>query len=153
VPDERLSEERLSEIEKRCAAATPGPWLVFCTPAAGETSFVVAEHVAAGVCVCRDYWPPGYDPPADAHGYFVDDPRSGLPEYKAGQAAFIAHARRDVPDLVAEVRRLRAVERELRGHVRALVGRVESLAEGGTQVRPECHAADVPEVDDDGPAI
>jgi hypothetical protein len=42
---------------------------------------------------------------------------------------FIVHARADVPGLLSEVRRLRAVERELRGHVRALVDRVESLAD------------------------
>jgi hypothetical protein len=122
VPDERLSDERLAEIEKRCAAATPGPW------------------------VQADLWLPWlqwlWSQARKAWGYTAD------PDF-----FFIAHARADAPALVAEVRRLRAVERELRGHVRALVGRVEALAEGGAHLRPECHAADVPEVDDDGPAI
>jgi hypothetical protein len=106
---EGLSDERLAEIERRCAAATPGPWLVFCCRPEGQTLFHVEEHVSPGVALDRDYWDPGYCPPTDEFGYFVDDEHSGLPTYKAGQAAFIAHARSDVPALLAEVRRLRAL--------------------------------------------
>jgi hypothetical protein len=117
VPDERLSDERLAEIEKRCAAATPGPWE---WPADHCDRFTVVAWSDG----------PRWGTPRDV----TVQPEGRTYAQAEADAAFVARARTDVPDLVAEVRRLRAVERELRGHVRALVGRVESLAgraEGG----------------------
>lgn len=77
-----LTAERLAEIEARANAATPGPWY--------------AEHRGVVAGACREVID------------IVDDCAvSGWRDYPANQA-FIAHAREDVPALVAEVRRLTA---------------------------------------------
>ncbi len=89
-----LSDEELHAIEDRCAAASPGPW----------TSYVEG----------RDHW--GGDDfirvsEAD------DEPDMYVSRAEAGTVRpaspadldFIASARQDVPSLVAEIRRLRAV--------------------------------------------
>jgi hypothetical protein len=108
-----VSDERLAEIEQRCAAATPGPW---------EVRWGYYVHVPgdpfslATVVSCQTV-------PADRR------------EEHEANARLIAHAREDVPALLAEVRRLRAVGRELRGQVRALVARVESLADRSVEGR------------------
>lgn len=73
-----MDEKRLAEIEARANAATPGPWEPEHRGVVGNDVFIVEDCVTAG-------W--------DA--------------YRANQA-FIATARTDVPDLVAEVRRLTA---------------------------------------------
>jgi hypothetical protein len=106
VPDEPegLSDERLAEIESRCAAATPGPWAQ------------------------SDWWLPWLQ-------WLWSQARKAWGVKADHDFTFIAHARSDVPELLAEVRRLRAVGRELRGHVRALVARVESLADRGAEGR------------------
>lgn len=74
-----MTDEQLAEIEARANAATPGPW----------------------VQSQRDTW-------------MVYRDGGGTPEVDVGggydtkeNANFIAHARSDVPALVAEVRRLR----------------------------------------------
>jgi hypothetical protein len=115
---EVLSDERLAEIESRCAAATTGSWVI-----CRESD----EWGTIGMPVCRM---------EDDTDLVVGHPHDwGATAPVADDAAFIAHARRDVPELLAEVRRLRAVERELRGHVRALVARVESLVDRGAEGR------------------
>jgi hypothetical protein len=137
VPDKSLSDERLAEIEKRCAAATPGPWA---WRQLGEWHLV--RDAGPRLVVLSTVWQQStahddYDPPGSSVlAVRVDDPAPRLvplmPDHP--DAALVAGARDDMPLLLAEVRRLRAVGRELRGHVRALVGRVESLAgraEGG----------------------
>ena len=73
-----MDEAKLQEIEARANAATPGPWEPEHRGVVGNDVFIVEDCVTAG-------W--------DA--------------YRANQA-FIATARTDVPDLVAEVRRLTA---------------------------------------------
>lgn len=73
----------LDAIGARAEAAAPGPWVVF-----GDASVV-----APG---------PGYGDDDLLHIY--DEGGHGSDE-----ATFIAHARTDVPALVAEVRRLRAL--------------------------------------------
>jgi hypothetical protein len=92
-----LSDERLREIDARCAVACPGPW------------------AQSGVWLPWLQWL--WSQARKAWGARADH-----------DFAFIAHARADVPGLLSEVRRLRAVERELRGQVRALVDRVELLS-------------------------
>ena len=83
-----IVDAELVQIESRAHAATPGPWKV--CPDEND------ENTVPLVC-CG---------PEDEHGGPVCcDPLT------EADATFIAHARADVPALVAEVRRLRA-ERE-----------------------------------------
>lgn len=87
-----MEEQRLREIEERSNQATPGPWMLNDLQA----------HVYTG---------PGYSDgnrgPYHCIAYCEND-YDALPEPQEFEnAAFIAHARTDVPDLVAEVRRLR----------------------------------------------
>lgn len=84
-----MTDEELLEIEARCAVATPGHWI------AGEIGVVTTDanvserynQVASVMPIC------------DRAGHCYQD----------GTTAFIAHARTDVPALVAEVRRLQAL--------------------------------------------
>jgi hypothetical protein len=102
---EGLSDERLAEIEQRCAAATPGPWAVDLDRpfTLGGDTVSVDAMTGDGLCVERevcscvldtDGWPDGPE--------WLED---------AANARFLAHAREDVPALLAEVRRLRALLR------------------------------------------
>jgi hypothetical protein len=129
VPDERegLSDERLAEIESRCAAATPEPWLWYDPDQVSQGVTVNAESLCAPsvpAYTYKDRRPIVHDPGHLVLSVLNADEIEG----STADAFFIAHARADVPALLAEVRRLRAVERELRGHVRALVDRVELLS-------------------------
>jgi hypothetical protein len=78
---DHLSTETLAEMEKRCAEATPGPW----------SSWVEGRDHYSGDSFIRT---------------------EGEDIYLSGTTAadqdFIAHARQDVPRLIAEVRALRA---------------------------------------------
>lgn len=78
-----MTDERLSEIEERVNKATAGPWTAL---GDGDWQDVsgFAHDFGCGCCQRED-------------GNFV-----------AADAQFIAHARQDVPELIAEVRRLRA---------------------------------------------
>lgn len=73
-------------IEARANAATPGPWKLW-----GMT-VMTDRHGTGDVADCDDI-------------AFTADPDRGLRTFNAD---FIAHAREDIPALVAEVRRLRA---------------------------------------------
>lgn len=85
-----LSEERLREIEERLGRATPGPWA--CKDRLGGGGcFVFSEETFHVVALEED-----------------EDPTVSVPLGRA-DAAFIAGAREDVPLLLAEVRRLRAL--------------------------------------------
>lgn len=86
-----MTDEQLAAIRARCEAATPGPW------EPGRQSpytlrFPIHQSVEARkvnplgwqrACICR--------------------------EARMGDTAFIAHARQDVPALLAEVERLRGL--------------------------------------------
>jgi hypothetical protein len=97
----------LDAIEARANAATDGPWGFYdgdnyADVAADLTmtsraSYSYREKIAQ--LEDENYW----DDPAHE-----DDDESRAPEQMAANAAFIAHARTDVPALVDEVRRLRA---------------------------------------------
>jgi hypothetical protein len=78
---ELLSLEALAEIEKRCAEATPGPWL----------SWVEAREATSGSDFIQ----------TDGEDIYL----SGA---TVADQDFIAAARQDVPRLIAEVRALRA---------------------------------------------
>lgn len=85
-----MTPERLAEIEARAEAATPGEWHV-CTCS------------LKGAC------------PHDK-GVRMSFCTEGLPDKAPypNDADFIAHARQDIPDLIAEVRRLREEKEKLR---------------------------------------
>jgi hypothetical protein len=102
----------LDDIEARAAAATDGPWGFY----DGETYADVAadlEMTSRSSYTYRqkvarleddDFW----DDPAHQD---ADDEQAT--EALSANAAFIAHARTDVPALIAEIRRLRARVTEL----------------------------------------
>jgi hypothetical protein len=84
---ETLSADALDEIDARAARASAGPW---------------RTHVANGDHSVRN----ARDEPVASAARVVRDCPLGL---DADDAHFIAHARDDVPRLVAEVRRLRGL--------------------------------------------
>ena len=78
-----MDNERLGAIKKRCNESTPGPWIVGKHP-----KVVTAPCPCCGdICECTQYGP-------------GEGPRNYNSE-------FIAHAREDVPWLMAEIERLR----------------------------------------------
>jgi len=86
-----MDDKRLDEIEARHKAATPGPWTDQET-GYSKTGYADGEHYH------QIRFP--FDPNIDTYP-------SGLKDLMSAEdAAFIAHARDDVPDLAAEVRRL-----------------------------------------------
>lgn len=75
-----MNEERLEEIRRRAEAATEGPWRIEESRYEGSYNVTsVNETHDLSACLCR---------PDDAE--------------------FISHAREDIPDLLAEVERLRS---------------------------------------------
>lgn len=85
-----MTEEQLAELEALAASATPGPW-------------EAENDVGTGNLLA---------------------PLGGLPHMTAfaqvwtfGDAAFIAAARTSVPELIAEVRRLRALLEDCEPHI------------------------------------
>ncbi len=110
-PD-RLTDEQLAAIEDRANAATKGPWGFY----DGETYADVAADLQMTsrasysyrqkIAQLEDenYW----DDPAHE-----DDDESRATEQMAANAAFLAHARQDVPALVAEIRRLQQQRKHL----------------------------------------
>ena len=100
-----MDEQRLTEIEAREKAATPGPWgqwrgddntcaTVYGIGPAGERPVVFTEHPNF---TAMHPWP---NPDSE--------PREVLLGTRDEDEEFIAHARQDVLDLLAEVRRLQA---------------------------------------------
>ena len=77
-----IPDERMAEIEKRCEAATDGPW--------------EAEPSCAGGSY--GWWVAGYD-----YGTYRDADFE-----REEDARFVAHARTDLPDLLAAYKELRA---------------------------------------------
>ena len=114
-----MSELDLDAIQQRADAATQGPWV-----AAHERNDE-GDWYDAAITFKDDRWP---DKPQEL----------GFAQYQAEDAEFIAHARIDIPTLIAEVRSLRD---ELNGE-RILVGddwqavrdQLDALPEG-TQIR------------------
>ena len=89
MTSEPLTEPELDGIARRGAAASPAAWTAFAGPGIGGPGF---NRVSA-----NDSEPDMY----------VD--RDGTPAATA-DLEFIASARQDVPRLLAEVRRLRAIQ-------------------------------------------
>jgi hypothetical protein len=78
----RLTNEQLTEIRKRAEAATAGPWTIEKESYVCNAGFWVTDTV------------------------IMPDITSNI--FEETDAEFIAHAREDVPDLLAEIERLRA---------------------------------------------
>ena len=78
----RLSDERLAEIRERAEKATKGPWHHHITGTHDDPDYSITQtnHVT------RDVWT--------------------IP-HKLDDIPFIANARQDIPDLLAEIDRLR----------------------------------------------
>ncbi len=153
APDETTA--RLGEIRERVAAATEGPW------EHGDRQFTagVNERFGTDACAhCRRHGDPTWIGVRDIngqkmlthvhtdaepwwkHGIFafrdsgssvvVHDTEYGYMDQ--ADAEFIAHAREDVPWLLAEVERLTAERdraRDLAARLEAQIARVEALAE------------------------
>jgi hypothetical protein len=89
-----MSDERLAELDALAAAATPGPW----EAVKGETheDFFQVIDTPTGCEII------------DTENYgCASDPSPDYVFFSPGNARFIAAARLAVPELVAEVRRLR----------------------------------------------
>ena len=86
---EPMTPERLAEIEARAEAATEGPWHAWGRGIGFELHLGAAAK--CGQIRCED-----------VNGEFRET-------FKRADAAFIAAARTDVPDLLAEVRRLHQI--------------------------------------------
>jgi len=78
--DEEISDEELDEIERRCAAASPGPWRSFIEGRDHESGSDFIQTVADDI---------------ELSGATKED------------QDFIARARQDIPRLVEYVRRLK----------------------------------------------
>lgn len=100
-----MTESELLEIERRCAAATEGPWVV-----TEDDDIVSASAVPPEWERDNEYWRPTPVVETDSGIYWRMD-RQRWDETGVENSAdrdFIAAARTDVPRLVAECRRLRA---------------------------------------------
>lgn len=93
-----LGETELAEIKAREEAAKPGPW------------------TARPYEDCGRLDPERCDGIVDAEGYAIVKTDSGVYPPEQATAEFIAHARTDVPRLIAEVRRLRTEATSLMEH-------------------------------------
>ena len=113
--DEDLRDADLSEIEARAAAATPGPWEHMSYPSG--TEYVHMRH-ASGRSGPRIMGPDHSDQDGHVGAHMnlynvsaftalTGETEIMLEREKTANAEFVAHAREDVPRLVAEVRRLR----------------------------------------------
>ena len=91
MPKEPMTEERIAEIRGREKAATRGPWHDECV--IGRRKEIETFHTIR-----------------DKDGAIVDV----LPISAYHDAAFIAHAREDIPALLAEVERLMAENEALK---------------------------------------
>lgn len=106
-----MTEEELTAIEERANAATPGPWRW----SNWLTTFGHIEEGDPSQWRTLETFEGGETPRVHLREH---DPKSILtvedPVEHDGNRRFIAHARTDVPALVAEVRRLRRWKEEYR---------------------------------------
>ena len=107
-----LSDERIAEIRERCDKATPGPWSVD-----EESGDVWVPSIWRSVAIIEDLDLPLVNPAADR--------------------AFIAAARTDMPDLLDEVERLRALVPDLNAALVAKQQEGDRLAGDYVAIRAE----------------
>lgn len=110
-----MNAEELSAIEARADAATPGPWIV-----SADFSEVIAPCPCCGrICVCDCFGVPGH---ADCYN-----------------SDFIAHAREDIPALLAKVRSQGEEIERLRGLLVESSARFEFYGHGPNMMHPNFH--------------
>jgi hypothetical protein len=117
---EPLTTADLRAIRRRCQRATPAPWVIYPDSPDGERLAVEGNEGFRGFRILT-VWPDGARPAGP-------------------DAEFVAHARDDVPRLLAEVERLRALARAAPPH---LAGRCASCAHWASynDGRGECTAS------------
>ncbi len=107
-----LTEDELSEIEQRCQAAPEGPWMVTLNE---NFSFHVRKHAETAPRISPKFYPEEvvrrlaeFDV-TDENGFVVHNPQvqCAVADGVLHQLNFIAHARADVPRLLAEIKALR----------------------------------------------
>ncbi|MGW5688385.1 hypothetical protein [Nonomuraea sp. NPDC003754] len=104
-----IGDSELQEIESRAQAATPGPWYVrFLDDDAAANLVAISTMPDAGG---GERWP-AWNGSEMVAATLVQFPRpyvAGPDDRWDENATFIAHARSDVPRLLAEIRRLRTL--------------------------------------------
>jgi hypothetical protein len=108
VVAEQLTDAELDIIERRCDAATPGPWIAYNAHANvnGTDVLTLVSLAENPACVSSGIWL------ADVRWNFYALNAECKDDFNDWNAAFIAKAREDVKRLVMEVRRLRADKKE-----------------------------------------
>lgn len=131
---EAMTPERIAEIKAREGKATPGPWVVD-LPDWGECNGIISKNgtqiLSAGSCIpdpqtAVDYGGTVHDWKEEIYDYGV---------HKWDDAAFIAAARQDIPDLLAEVDRLRAENQRLEQAANWLANMLEYHVDGCCPLR------------------
>ena len=108
-----MTPEELAAIRARAEAATPGPW-----------------DGVPGRCILPDDWNHRYTAHQVIEGC-IYNPNA------ENDHAFIAHAREDIPALVAEVERLQAELAAARARIAALENQLDELGEGAYRAAAE----------------
>lgn len=112
---ERVDDARLAEIEARYTKATEGPWAYESLGEKGDGSDIIGVIFGPDDEECETPLSgelSSYDSDGEPVDYYYDEMvaecshRNRRPH---ADSQFIAHARSDIPALVAEVRRLRAL--------------------------------------------
>lgn len=109
-----LTDEELTEIEVRANAATPGPWYAHATD---DEVFSNARYISLEPGEFRHDNKRSMDSQSDERAdseqviaiTLLQSPRLADCDECDENTLFIAHARSDIPRLIAEIRRLRAM--------------------------------------------
>jgi hypothetical protein len=118
-PDHALTEDELAAIEELVAAATPGPWYVRNLDDDHAANLVAVSTAPDASRTQR--WP-NFDAGEIVAATLVQFPNRYVnctDERWDENAQFIAHARQDIPRLIAEVRRLKNAIEQARSSNRA----------------------------------
>ncbi len=107
--DGMISEKNLREMEARKNAALTGPWK-FSSSLDQRRGHISSESAHADIC------------------YYTPDEPQLHRGWKVANFTFIAHARADIPRLIAEVRELRAAVRDLADTLKLL--KVQAIING-----------------------
>lgn len=105
-----MRDEELEEIERRANGATSGPWFVRILTDE-YTNCMTAVTTRASTQAELSEPPQYFDPTEVIAVTYVDNPAYATrdPVESDANASFVAHARIDVPILIAEIRRLRSL--------------------------------------------
>ncbi|HEY9471822.1 MAG TPA: hypothetical protein VIQ76_19615 [Propionibacteriaceae bacterium] len=90
-----MTDDELDEIERRVTLATPGPW---------EANLETRSGIGGASFIDLN---PGGDQDAELYFTYAPVVRVSPDRRLDADLDFVAHARNDVPRLVAEIRRLR----------------------------------------------